>query len=485
MSPFNSLQGKLILAFVSVVTVALALSGAVLIVVRHDDQEQSEIDRVAAAAPEVIGEYAGFQRHLRTGDDPPQSIAQFVKESADRHNLRVMLADPSGNVTVDSGTSLVGKKLVFPPAAQNNAPSNRRYLTWSPPAGAVGEGLVLVSSSLPTLQFPPSGRPGASLATDTDGRLVLAVPNSTITRAWLSLLPGLGIAALFALPTAVLLAILLARNITRPIKQLTAASRQMAGGAFDIDVPTGRSDEVGELTEAFATMAERVGGAHTQMRTLVANVSHDLKTPLTSILGFGRALHTGAAPQADVPRIGGIIEEEAQRLATRLNDLLLLSEIDSGNTMVESEDVDLSAMLRSVGERLLGVPPAVSVLYGLAPNVIAKADAPKLERAIENLIDNARKFTPPGGAIHLRTRLEGEPSRRAVVEVANTCDEVPPEELAQLFERFYRRDRTRSARTPGTGLGLAIARDLVRLQQGTLTASSDAGLLTFTLTLPT
>jgi signal transduction histidine kinase len=479
---FTSLQGKLIVAFVSVVAVALVLSGTVLILVRHDDQEQSEIDRVAAAAPEVLGEYVGYQRRLRSDDTVAQTITEFVNDSATRHSLRVMIADRAGQVTVDSGSSLVGKTLVFPADATPGGGPTRGYVTWRPTTGAAGEGLVLVSSTLPTLQFSPPGRGGgAATVDDTDGRLVLAVPNSTIARAWVSLLPGLGIAALFALPAAVLLAVLLARNITRPLEQLTIASRQMAAGAFDIDVPTGRRDEVGELTEAFSTMAERVGGAHTQMRALVANVSHDLKTPLTSILGFGRALHTGAAPADDVARIGGIIEEEAQRLSTRLNDLLLLSEIDSGKAMVESAEIDLSAMLRAIGDRLLSATPALAVVYELTPGVTALADPTKLERAVENLIDNARKFTPAGGAIHLRTRTVPD---SATLEVANTCDDVAPEELAQLFERFYRRDRARSARVPGTGLGLAIARDLVRLQNGTLAAASNDGLLTFTLSLP-
>ena len=141
-------------------------------------------------------------------------------------------------------------------------------------------------------------------------------------------------------------------------------------------------------------------------------------------------------------------------------------------------------MLRAIAERVLRATPAVSVVYELTPGVTALADAAKLERAVENLVDNARKFTPAGGAIHLRTRTLPDSATPATLEVANTCDEVAPEELAQLFERFYRRDRARSARVPGTGLGLAIARDLVRLQHGALAAASDDGLLTFTLCAP-
>jgi signal transduction histidine kinase len=496
---FSSLQSKLILAFVSVVSVALVLAATVFIVVRRDDQEQREVDKVAAAAPEVLGEYRDYLRFARNPDGSEPSTAGFVRESAAKHAIRIMLIDGTNQITADSanaGDSLLGKVLTFPVGAGNDVSTgppgfpvarpgagDRGYLVWSPDSGQVGDGLVLVSSALSPLNVPAGGRVGP---VTSDGRLVLAVPQSTISKAWVSLLPGLGLAALIALPVAVLLALLLARYITRPIHELTVASQQMAAGTFDIRVPLGRKDELGQLAEAFAEMAERVGGAHTQMRTLVANVSHDLKTPLTSILGFARALHTSAAPPEDVARIGGIIEEEALRLSTRLNDLLLLSELDSGKAMVSLGAVDISALVEGAAERLLPAGPErqFSVELELDGSLLAHADGMKLERAVENLLDNARKFTPAGGSIRLRTASAAGGEDTATIEIANTCDEVPDEEMGMLFDRFYRRDRARSARTPGSGLGLAIARDLVRLQGGTMTAASRDGFIVFTIALP-
>ena len=485
---FSSLQSKLIVAFVAVVVVALGLAASVFIVLRRDDQEERALDHVAASAPEVLGEYAGLLRRSR-GDISTEALDSFVHDASSQHDVRVLLVGPDGRITSDSGATLTGKTLTLPsrPATRSQdgpgqglGPRGLSYVTWKPDSGAPGAGLVLVSSSLPTFQFPP-GRP-EGLA---DGHLVLAVSNSTITNAWLSLLPGLGLAALIALPVAVLLAVLFARYITRPVQQLTLASRQMASGTFDINVPTGRRDELGDLADAFASMAERVGSGQAQMRTLVANVSHDLKTPLTSILGFGRALHTGAVPSQDAARVGGIIEEEAQRLSARLNDLLLLSEMDAGKALIDPSDVDLSGLVRSAIERVLPEEQdrMFTLSLDLVDGAIASADAVKLERAVENLLDNARKFTPSGGTIAVRTYSEPQ-SNRAVMEMANSCEEIPEDELGRLFERFYRHDRTRGARTPGSGLGLAIARDLVRLQHGDLTAGSSDGMLTFRIALP-
>jgi signal transduction histidine kinase len=473
------LQSKLIAAFVSLAVIALALAGAVFIVVRRDDQERSQLDHVAASAPQVLGDFSAFYKRTR-GED---GFDAFVQDTAARHGVRVMLVTATGKIVSDSDSKLIGQDLKVPAdAAQQPGPGDRlSYTTWTPNHGQPGAGFVLVASNV------PAGVPFARAGLQADGaRLVLGVPQSTIANAWRALLPGLGLAALIALPVAILLAILFARYITRPVKQLTLASRQMAGGTFDIDVPSGRRDELGELASAFETMAQHVGSSQTQMRTLVANVSHDLKTPLTSILGFARALHTGAASNADSARLGGIIEEEAQRLSVRLNDLLLLSELDSGKALVDQSHIDLGALTAGIGRRLLAGAESqrITVDTDTPTGLIAAADGPKLERAVENLVDNARKFTPPGGTISLRTFARRGSAQYLCIEVANSCEPVPQEELDHLFDRFYRRDRSRTARTPGSGLGLSIARELVQLQKGSLTAENRAGMLVFTVTLP-
>ncbi|MEO9254788.1 MAG: HAMP domain-containing sensor histidine kinase [Tepidiformaceae bacterium] len=474
-----SLQSKLIAAFVSVTVIALALAGAVFIVVRRDDQERSQLDHVAASAPQVLGDFGSFYKRTH-GED---GFDAFVHDTASRHGVRVMLVTANGKIVSDSENKLIGQELNVPAnAEQQPGPGDRvSYTTWSPSDGQPGAGFVLVASNV------PAGVPFARAGLQADGaRLVLGVPQSTIANAWQALLPGLGIAALFALPVAILLAILFARYITRPVKQLTLASRQMTSGTFDIDVPSGRRDELGELATAFETMAQHVGDSQTQMRTLVANVSHDLKTPLTSILGFARALHTGAASSDDAAHLGGIIEEEAQRLAVRLNDLLLLSELDSGKALVEQSHVDVGALTAGVARRLLGDADRqqITVHSDTPTGLIALADGPKLERAVENLVGNARKFTPAGGTITLRVFQSADLPVQIRMEVANTCEPVPPEELDQLFDRFYRRDRSRTARTPGSGLGLSIARELVQLQQGSLRADSRKGMIVFTVALP-
>ena len=486
MRRFGSLRSKLIGAFAGVVVVALVLSSTVFILARRGDQEQREIDRVASASPSIVGEYLLVAVRTQAEGD----LANFARDAAKRHDVRVLLVEDSGHVTADSKGELTGKTIDVPPQPEGRRGIVGRtsYVTWKPDANTPGSGYVFLASNVPSIPVgpPTAANSGGRLSQPRIDlpRLVIGVPEGTIAHAWLSLLPALGIATAIALPVAVLLAVLFAAYITRPVKQLTFAATQLAEGTFEVKVPAARGDELGDLTRAFDTMARRVGSTQTQMRTLVANVSHDLKTPLTSILGFASALHTGAASGPDAAHAGAIIEDEALRLSRRLDDLLLLSELDSGKAIVEREAVDLGRLATDVVHRLL--PPDSDRLFTVelqAPEgVVDVADGVKLERLLENLVDNARKFTPTGGRIAIRA-LGGNRDRRAFIEVSNTSEEIDSDELARLFDRFYRRDRTRGPRN-GSGLGLAIARDLATLQGGALDAAWNDGMLVFSVSLP-
>ena len=479
-----SLQTKLIGAFAIVTLVGLAVAGLVFVAVQRDEEEEQAIDHVIATSPAIYTEFTFLQRR----GDPESQLAEFVHAAAEDNDLRILLVDRTdGTVASDSSDALTGELVVVPDEARGTLEQPVRgqpYVSWRPGEDSPAGGLLLISAAPSRLtqfrQMPPRGAEAYWL--------VLAVPEDTIRGAWRDLLPTLMVAAAIALPIAVGLAMLVAAYVTRPLHQLTVASQRVAEGDFDVQVNVDRSDEVGRLARTFSRMALRVGETHTQMRQLVANVSHDLKTPLTSILGFAQALRDGRAQDgADAQRMGGVIYDEASRLTQRLNDLLYLSEIESGQALLERADVDLERLVRQAAQR---IEPAVAernvrLDIDLAEGVTVRADGAKLERAVENLLDNARKYTPSGGEIDVRTRAETAPAAVAI-EVANTAPDVSEAELPRLFERFYRRDRVRGQGndTDGTGLGLAIARDLVELHGGTIEAALREGLLVFTIRLP-
>ena len=499
---FRTLQVKLIAVSALLVIGALVLASGVFVGLTHGKEKQRALDHTVAAAPEIHGEFLG---QLLSGDSVPE-LQDYVREAARENDVRILMFDYSGLVVEDTGGKLAGTQLELPVESsgpeEQHPPGPRQWRTDLSQTWHIedenGDSLTLVAS-FPSLvvggrrisisdssdQPPPDESPPPGGTLIPPYRIAIALSEGTIARAWLDLLPWLALAAGIALPFAIGFAIIIARNITRPLNQLAAAADQMAQGAFDIDVPVKRKDEVGELSRSFSSMATKVGEAQTQMRTLLANVSHDMRTPLTSILGFAQALRAGVIQgEADSKHAGEVIYEEVARLSTRLDDLLYLSELEAGQAVLQCEQVELRPLVDGlVGRVTAGAEErGVRVSTDLGEGISVTADRPKLERALENLLDNARKFTPAGGDIHVRTFGVG--SDQACIEVANTATDVEMEELPRLFERFYRRDRARTERSAGTGLGLPIARDLIELHGGTLKAFLGDGMITFCMTIP-
>lgn len=205
--------------------------------------------------------------------------------------------------------------------------------------------------------------------------------------------------------------------------------------------------------------------------TFVANVTHDLRTPLTAIKGAAENLLDGIAGalSADQREYAEIVRDHATRLASTVNELLQAARLQGGCVELQPEPLDARAIVEEVTSGLLPIARERCVqLEVRGPEARVAADRDKLRRAVENLISNAVKFTDEGG----RVTVEVIPVRDAVeVAVRDTGHGIPAEELPRLFERFYRG----SARRPGTGLGLSIARNLVRLHGGDITVESEVG----------
>lgn len=471
-----SLQYRLIGAFTGVVAVALLVAGAAFVWLKRDDQERQALEQIAAASPPLYTRFAlqGFNTNGGL------LLDQFVQEAAAESQFRVLVVDGVGNVVEDSGQSLVGQNVA--PSSQVDQVLNGGLNSWEPGPGA-GDGLVLVSESdIGTVS------PGSAIAAPPDATalggyaLVLGVPQAAVENAWHDLLPGLAIAAAVALPASVLLAMFLARQVTRPLAMLTAASTSVASGSLDVTLPPAGRDEVGRLSTAFGTMVERVGEARDEVRSLIAGVSHDLKTPLTSISGFARALETGVVNDPDqVRRAGRVLSEESERLSKRVEALLLLSEIESGHAVLDPVTFDIAAMLDDLLARL---QPAfaerrLAVEARIDRPLSVTADPGKIERVLENLLENARKYAPQGSNVLLTAASPVTGGIR--LTLANPF-EGDADEAPRLFERFYRRDRSHGGN--GTGLGLTIARDLVELHGGYLDAAVTDGEIVFTMTLP-
>jgi signal transduction histidine kinase len=469
-----SFQTKLVLALTAVILLALFFAGAVFVVRTREERRQQALDRVAAASP-AIYQQALFALLPQEANERP--FSETLDDLAKQQDVRILLISNDGVVAHDTGAQLNGSGISIPQSTQ--ADLQRGFIAWQPGGEFPEHNLTFVAASS---GFITTGRRQLPF------RIVLVVKTDTIGSAWVGLLPGLGLAALIALPLATLAAIGLARQVAQPVRKLTAASEAMARGDFSQRVEVGRDDEVGRLARSFTVMAEHVGERDTQMRALLANVSHDLKTPMTSITGYAQALTDGTAGPDDVEHIGRVIKYEAEHVNTLLADLLYLGEIDAGQVVTRHEDVPLDDVVTRCLRHIEPQAKAkdVEINIELAPGaMLRRVDPDKLERALTNVLDNAAKFTPAGGSIEVRGWSEnGAGPRRVKCAVTNSGSSIPEQDIPRLFDRFFRGDRARQT-SAGSGLGLSITRQLVELNDGSIEAkNAPSGGVTFTLSLP-
>jgi signal transduction histidine kinase len=273
-----------------------------------------------------------------------------------------------------------------------------------------------------------------------------------------------------AVLVAMLLILLISRSLTRPLTQLAGAAEDIAAGNYSRRVRISGHDEIGMLGAAFDRMAEAVERARKIQREFLANVSHELKTPLTSLIGFSQALIDGSlTSEAERARAATIVHEESERVLRMAQELLDLARVEGGSISMHITAVDMGGLLqqelelvrpRAVKRKLelnLTLPP------GLPP---VAADPERLHQILDNLLDNAVKYAPDGTPIQI-SALSNISGVEVVVANATGPNTPDPE---RLFERFYRADPSRSAAAGGVGLGLAISKELAIAMHGRLWA---------------
>jgi signal transduction histidine kinase len=339
-----------------------------------------------------------------------------------------------------------------------------------------GESYILAAMQLPGKRVDPLGAEW----------VVLAQPQAFIASAAVgNLATRLLEAGGAALIVAMLLILLVSRSVTRPLTQLAAAAEDIAAGNYSRRVGIHGEDEIGLLGSAFNRMAEAVERARKVQRDFLANVSHELKTPLTSLIGFSHALVEGSLlSEAERTRAAHIVNEESQRVLRMAQELLDLARVEAGSIAMQIEAVDLASQLEQELEivrpraRSRGLSIHMSVPDDIPP---VAADPERLHQILDNLLDNSVKYAPDGSAIVLGAQLSG-----AAVEtvVSNPVGPHRPDP-DRMFDRFYRADPSRSAAAGGVGLGLSISRELAAAMKGRLWADFDeAGNLRMHLQLP-
>ncbi len=432
-----TIRGKLGATIVVAVAITILISYALIgFALRNSPRDSEAIDALALARRIAAGEVA---------DPPPDTM--------------VVRRTVTGEVTVE-GVNLG----VLPPDTPGRVPR------W----GVIGNNVW------------------ASIPTDEGGSLIVLYPSPTrgslgrisatlgfLQSVWWQFMLAGGIAAVIAL----VMARWLARGMTQPLRDMADAARRMEIGDYSTRIHTTTRDEVGQLAAAFNRMSRELENLEASRRDLVANVSHELKTPITAIRAHLENLLDGV--EEPNPEILQVMLAQSERLGRLVEQLLDLSRLESGEVPLRREEVALAPLVAQVVSEIevACADRDVALTSDLPEDLPAiEADPERVHQVLFNLVDNAVRFTPEGGAV----RIEAERHDGSVlVSVADTGVGIPEAALPRLFERFYRVDSSRARGDGGTGIGLAIARSVVEAHGGTIRAESEPGLgSTFTFDLP-
>ncbi len=440
----RSLTLKLVLAFL-----AVGLAGVVLvaIVVRRQtqlefdrfivDQYQAEVIDRAADYYDENGSWSGVESALRGGRRGPGGMRPLL------------VADSDGQVVASAGNPIQNVTRVD--VSDGNAL----------PVEVGGQ----VVGYVDFLDMPD----GHDLRASAEAAFLQRINRAILLSAGLA--GGL----------ALLLGAALAGTIGRPVRELTAGTKALAAGELGHQVPVRTSDEIGQLAHSFNRMSADLAHSNQLRKQMTADIAHDLRTPLSVILGYAEALQDEKLP--GTPEIYGAMHRQAQHLNRLIDDLRTLSLADAGQLSLQRRAVlpgDLLdhtalAYLPQAEERNVGL----SVAAEGVPAVWVDPD--RLVQVLGNLVGNALRHTPGGGHIELAA---GQSGGRVLLSVTDSGPGIPPEDLPHIFERFYRGDKAR-VDDGASGLGLAIARSLVEAHGGQIAAENvAAGGARFTISLP-
>lgn len=284
---------------------------------------------------------------------------------------------------------------------------------------------------------------------------------------------SLWLACVIAGAVAVVISLFLARRLAQPLVSMTQAAQAMARGDLAQRVHVSSQDEVGRLAEAFNTMAASLERAEELRRNMVADVAHELRTPLAVLRADLEALQDNI--YAPTPERLAALREETDLLARLVSDLHELTLAEAGQLTLEKRPTGLARLCQQVVDAMQAQATERGVALhqqSAAPDAVADVDPDRLGQVLRNLITNALRYTPAGGSVTLDCQVAG---RDALIAVRDSGPGIKPEDLPRIFDRFYRGERSRARATGGAGLGLAIVKHLVEAQGGTVWAESTPG----------
>jgi signal transduction histidine kinase len=461
----HNLTFRLIASFTLVIIV---IFGSVFVFnyysTRHEISQMADL-MAEQQDQRMQNELSNYYQVVNSWDGVQDAIVQW----GSFYGRRIILTDAAGIVAADSDAKLVG-------------------VTYSEKT----PGLPLVTVTGGTISTQSSGQPAITvtpLAMTSVGTLYVShgelpdLNRTALQITYNSISANFIRGGFIALIIAILLAFLISRRVLAPVKALSQAARSYGKGDFSRRVDDKGEGELAELSHSFNSMADNLQRTQTLRRNMVADIAHELRTPLSNLKGYLEAINDGVVEPNKATITS--LNDEATTLSHLVADLQELSLADAGELKMNFRPEDISALIH---DTIAAIQPKAAVknivlsAFLTSPLSPVNVDAQRIRQVLNNLLENAIAHTPAKGKIDVIAREEGG---MVFVTITDTGEGIPPNDLPMIFERFYRVDKSRTRTTGGSGLGLTIVKRLVEAHGGTIRVMSTVGKGTsFTFSLP-
>ncbi len=455
----KSVFSKYLLAFLLIITISfIVLAGVIgsMLTSYSADSKRGAVEEGAEAVSDFLGEsyresYSGsFSQYVYLHRDMLRGSLELL--SVNEEQMMVLVTDETGAILVTD----VGNEQYVSGQIPADIMEAVHLKTLTEPLTELSDlgflSAPYLVSALPLYGDSPEGLIGA---------VFVCSPSGSITGLVESMMKTILISCMWVLTAAMLAVYFISEKISSPLKEMSRAAKQYASGKFDVRVPVRGSDEIAELAMAFNNMANSLATVEDQRRSFLANVSHDLRTPMTTIAGFIDGILDGAIPPEKQPYYLELIAGEVRRLSRLVASLLDISRIQAGDRKFTMTAFDICEMARQIlisFEQRIDEKKLDIAFECDRDNMTVYADRDAIHQVLYNICDNAVKFTNPGGVYRINITAH---DKKTYVSVFNEGQGIPEAELPYVFDRFYKSDKSRGLDKTGVGLGLYITKTIM------------------------
>ena len=474
---FHGLYWRQMAVTVGMVALTLVLMGVSFFSLSYNYARGQRTDELlvrAQAVSKLSVRYLETGRYLSMEElQEDEQFRQLAATAAVISEMDILVCDTDGHVLLSTDETMAGQSINIPQSVMEKVLSDG---TWS--------GRSRLDQIYQNKQFIG----GVAVVNPSSGKTLGAVftvsTSASIDDLWRAFAGLLLMTAFVVLMISFMASSITTMRQIKPIREMAQATRQYAEGDFDIRMNDyGREDEIGELAASFNNMAESLQQTERQRREFIANISHELKTPMTTIAGYTDGILDGTIPPENEKQYLQIIANESRRLSRLVRRMLDVSQLQAmdplrgGNhfDICESMRRVLISMEKKINDRHLDVDADIP-----DEPILVLGDNDMITQVIYNLLENAANFAREGSTLYLSVAMMDGKAR---VTVRNIGDTIPAEELPLLFERFHKSDKSRSEDKDGYGLGLYIVKTILQQHKEEINVTSENGVTTFTFSL--